>query len=145
MPFRSISMTVRQPFQERSSVGQIKFPAALHTKISMPPIFSAKWSKDFLIPSGSLTSPVHQATSISSESLNSLTADTKFSSFRETIPTFAPKAPNFRTMKEPIPVAPPVTIALFPVNIPLEKLILPIPYGLTRSYFSNLWRPTCPA
>ena len=116
-------MTVRQPFQESSSVGQMKLPAALQTSISSPPFSSANSSIAFLMPSGSRTSPVRQATSIPSSALNCSEALTRFSSLRLTMPTLAPSRPSIRTMYRPIPVAPPVTTALLPAKISGAKFI----------------------
>ena len=118
-------MTVRQPFQESSSVGQMKLPAALPDQYIQPAIFIGQFIDCFL---DAIRIPHVTGTP---GDINSIFCFDLFDSYEFFLAAgdadIGAHRPSIRTMYRPIPVAPPVTTALLLPRYPGQN-----------SYFSFL-------
>lgn len=113
VPFRVISMTVRQALGDMSSVGTGKLAAALLTSTSGRPKACSAASKAAAICSGSRMSHPTTATGAPTASMADLAAS-RCSGLRLATTRLAPRRANSVAMARPSPVPPPVTSTVWP-------------------------------
>src|SRR5699024_3271710 len=109
VPFNTISTTEFHAFVDKSSAGQIKFPAALFTRPSILPNLFTVLSTVYCTRSGSRTSISMHNTWPSYCSISCLASSNR-SKERPVMTTFAPSSANRLAIALPMPLLPPVII-----------------------------------
>mmetsp|Transcript_38496 Transcript_38496/g.78928 ORF Transcript_38496/g.78928 Transcript_38496/m.78928 type:complete len:247 (+) Transcript_38496:135-875(+) len=107
-PFTSMSMTVLNPFCDSSAALARKFPAALLTRVSMPPNFSVTNFTAAAASDSFRTSPWKKSAWIPSFFIWSTAASSILTLLPISI-TFEPCSPSCLAISKPIPEPPPVT------------------------------------
>src|SRR5450759_3873479 len=123
-PMRSMSITVLKPLAESCSEGQMKLPAAPHTRTSTGP------SSDFILASAASSADISRTSATAVQTLaplpaikarNSPAALSSFSWVRPQMAILAPSAAKFFAIPRLMPLPPPVTKTVLPLNRSLEK------------------------
>src|SRR5258708_7124217 len=129
-PWRSMSMTLVKPLGETVPRGTRKLPAARQAGTSMGPSSAALLAKAFpRAPNWRTSAATAQTLAPSAES--SAAAAFSFSLVRPQIATLAPKAAKFFATPRLIPLPPPVTKTVLPLNRSFAR------YRVTSMLFSQ--------
>ena len=125
VPINTISITVLNALGLNISVGEIKLPAALFSRLSIFPNLSIACLVINSTSSNFLTSPGHVNTLIPS-SENSWAVSSNTSALLPLITMFAPSSPNRLDILFPKPVPPPVMTIVWSFSNPSLNISIPL-------------------